>query len=166
MYTFERWNSTNWIRCWRYLYLWCSGGSEGIIKFYTSYFHNLICFFINKPQKILINARKNSKKIIFLVTDGYSNGKDPVPIATKLKEGGVTIFTIGISKLSNKRFPFREWHRTKLYFFSKGIQSGNYIELYNISSAPEEGHSFLLDSFSHFESLARKALHAGEWFFK
>ncbi|XP_037922099.1 sushi, von Willebrand factor type A, EGF and pentraxin domain-containing protein 1-like isoform X3 [Hermetia illucens] len=90
---------------------------------------------LEEAKKILINARKNSKKIIFLVTDGYSNGKDPVPIATKLKESGVTIFTIG-------------------------IQSGNYIELYNISSAPEEGHSFLLDSFSHFESLARKALHA------
>lgn len=42
-----------------------------------------------------------------------------------------------------------------------GIQTGNYAELYNISSAPGEEHSFLLDSFTQFESLARKALHSG-----
>lgn len=42
----------------------------------------------------------------------------------------------------------------------KGIQSGNSAELYNISSSPGEAHSFLLDSFTQFESLARKALHS------
>lgn len=38
---------------------------------------------------------------------------------------------------------------------------GNYAELYNISSYPGEEHSFLLDSFAQFESMARKALHSG-----
>lgn len=46
--------------------------------------------------------------------------------------------------------------------FLLGIQSGNYVELFNISSSPGEEHSFLLDSFAQFESLARKALHSGE----
>lgn len=39
---------------------------------------------------------------------------------------------------------------------------GNYAELYNISSHPGEEHSFLLDSFAQFESMARKALHNGK----
>lgn len=43
-----------------------------------------------------------------------------------------------------------------------GIQAGNSAELYNISSSPRDEHSFLLDSFTQFESLARKALHSGK----
>lgn len=41
-----------------------------------------------------------------------------------------------------------------------GIQTGNYGELFNISSSPKESFNFLLDSFIQFESLARKALHS------
>lgn len=59
-----------------------------------------------------------------------------MPIAEKLKNDNVTIITFG-------------------------IQSGNYAELHEISSDPGEEHSFLLDSFTQFESLARKALHSG-----
>lgn len=89
-----------------------------------------------ESKKIFEGGRLGSKKLIFLVTDGFSNGRDPVPIANELKQDNITIYTIG-------------------------IQSGNYEELYNISSSPGQVHSYLLDSFSQFESLARKALHAG-----
>lgn len=43
-----------------------------------------------------------------------------------------------------------------------GIQTGNYAEMIELSSDPENEHSFLLDSFVQFESLARRALHTGE----
>lgn len=64
-----------------------------------------------------------------------------MPIAEKLKSENITIITFG-------------------------IQSGNYAELYNISSSPNHKHSFLLDGFSQFESLARKALHSGTFIHK
>lgn len=81
-------------------------------------------------------ARRHSKKIICLITDGFSNGQNPLPIAEKLKNDNVTIITFG-------------------------IQTGNYAELHQLSSEPGEEHSFLLDSFAQFESLARNALHSG-----
>ncbi|KAK9871010.1 hypothetical protein WA026_009970 [Henosepilachna vigintioctopunctata] len=87
-----------------------------------------------KAQKIFEKSRNSSKKVLFLITDGFSNGGDPVPIAEDLKKQGITIFTIG-------------------------IRNGNYRELYKISSEPGEVHSYLLDSFEEFESLARRALH-------
>lgn len=59
-----------------------------------------------------------------------------MPIADKLKADNVTIITFG-------------------------IQSGNFAELFQLSSQPGNEHSFLLDSFTQFESLARKALHTG-----
>lgn len=62
-----------------------------------------------------------------------------MPIANKLKADNVTIITFG-------------------------IQSGNFAELHQLSSEPGHEHSFLLDSFSQFESLARKALHTGTVF--
>lgn len=74
--------------------------------------------------------------MIFLITDGFSNGNDPVPLALKLKEDNVTIFSVG-------------------------IENGNQAELYNVSSLPQKEHCFLLESFPQFESLARKALHFG-----
>lgn len=88
-------------------------------------------------QSILTKARRHSKKIICLITDGFSNGDDPMPIAAKLKADNVTIITFG-------------------------IQSGNFDELYQLSSEPRNEHSFLLSSFAQFESLARKALHTGK----
>ncbi|XP_055618198.1 sushi, von Willebrand factor type A, EGF and pentraxin domain-containing protein 1-like [Toxorhynchites rutilus septentrionalis] len=90
---------------------------------------------LKEAEDIFKVARVESKKIIFLITDGFSNGPDPVPLAVKLKRKNVVIYSIG-------------------------IQSGNLAELYNISSAPGENHSYLLDSFNHFETLARKALHS------
>lgn len=89
---------------------------------------------LREAQDIFRFARRASKKLIFLVTDGFSNGPSPISIADDLKQQNITIYTIG-------------------------IQSGNYGELYNIASSPGELHSYLLDSFSQFESLARKALH-------
>lgn len=60
-----------------------------------------------------------------------------MPIAAELKAKNVTIITFG-------------------------IQSGNFAELNQLSSEPVANeHSFLLDSFAQFESLARKALHTG-----
>lgn len=72
--------------------------------------------------------------MICLITDGFSNGEDPLPIAQDLKADNVTIITFG-------------------------IESGNYAELNQLSSEPGNEHTFLLDSFAQFESLARKALH-------
>lgn len=74
--------------------------------------------------------------MVFLVTDGYSSGENPVPFSNDLKLNQVTVFTIG-------------------------IRNGNYKELYELSSAPGEFYSYLLDSFEEFESLARRALHVG-----
>lgn len=80
------------------------------------------------------NSRADAEKVLFLITDGYSNGGDPIPVANELKQSQVTIFTIGIS-------------------------NGNIKELYEIATQPGELHSYLLDSFEEFESLARRALH-------
>lgn len=85
------------------------------------------------------NSRNTSKKVLFLITDGFSNGGDPVPLANELKSKQVTIFTIG-------------------------IQNGNYKELYELSTEPGELYSYLLDSFQEFEGLARRALHVGNYF--
>lgn len=74
--------------------------------------------------------------MLFLITDGFSNGGDPVPLARDLKKQQVTIFTIG-------------------------IQNGNYKELHELATTPGEMHSYLLDSFKEFEGLARRALHVG-----
>lgn len=74
--------------------------------------------------------------MIFLITDGYSNGGDPRPIAASLREFGVEIFTFGI------------WQ-------------GNIRELNDMASHPKEDHCYLLHSFTEFEALARRALHEG-----
>jgi NAD(P)H-hydrate repair Nnr-like enzyme with NAD(P)H-hydrate epimerase domain len=87
-------------------------------------------------QEIFQRSRNNSKKVLFLITDGFSNGGDPIPLANELKKKQVTIFTIG-------------------------IQNGNYKELYELASSPGEFYSYLLDSFQEFENLARRALHVG-----
>ena len=85
-------------------------------------------------QEIFSRARSNSKKYIFLISDGFSNGRNPIEMAEELKsEKNVTIFTIG-------------------------IQSGNSNELLNISSSPKDKHGFLLGSFLQFERLVRNAL--------
>uniref|UniRef100_A0A8C0BA79 Sushi, von Willebrand factor type A, EGF and pentraxin domain-containing protein 1 n=1 Tax=Buteo japonicus TaxID=224669 RepID=A0A8C0BA79_9AVES len=85
-------------------------------------------------QQILQHARGNATKVIFLITDGYSNGGDPRPIAASLREFGVEIFTFGI------------WQ-------------GNIRELNDMASHPKEDHCYLLHSFTEFEALARRALH-------
>uniref|UniRef100_A0A8C9NBQ1 Sushi, von Willebrand factor type A, EGF and pentraxin domain-containing protein 1 n=1 Tax=Serinus canaria TaxID=9135 RepID=A0A8C9NBQ1_SERCA len=85
-------------------------------------------------QQILRHARGNATKVIFLITDGYSNGGDPRPIAASLRELGVEIFTFGI------------WQ-------------GNIRELNDMASHPKEDHCYLLHSFTEFEALARRALH-------
>ncbi|CAH1105370.1 unnamed protein product [Psylliodes chrysocephalus] len=91
---------------------------------------------LKKAKEIFESSDRNdSKKVLFLITDGYSNGGDPIPVAKELKRDLVTIFTIG-------------------------IRNGNYKELYDISSTPGEYYSYLLDSFNEFESLARRALHS------
>ena len=87
-------------------------------------------------QEIFQRSRNDSQKVLFLITDGFSNGGDPIPLANDLKKAQVKIFTIG-------------------------IQNGNYRELYDLASSPGEFYSYLLDSFQEFESLARRALHVG-----
>ena len=88
-------------------------------------------------QDILQKGRKDRKKAVFLITDGFSNGGDPRMAAKLLKESGATVFTFG-------------------------IRTGNVEELYDIASEPGYIHSYLLDSFPEFEALARRALHRGD----
>lgn len=111
-----------------------------------------------------------------------------MPIAQKLKADNITIVTFGkfefhlIKALNKFSDDYQAHQKCEILYnliFKKqlilivnlhnneniiGIQTGNYAELYNISSAPGEEHSFLLDSFTQFESLARKALHSGNLF--
>ena len=89
------------------------------------------------PQQILRNSRVNATKVIFLITDGYSNGGDPRPVAAALRERGVEIFTLGI------------WQ-------------GNIRELHDMASSPKDQHCYLVHNFEEFEALARYALHEGE----
>lgn len=121
---------------------------------------------LNHRQRIMAKGRKHSRKLVCLITDGFSNGMDPVPIAQELKADNITIMTIGENKIfisSNNNVQYQHRNQTSLFSSNiQGIQSGNSVELHNIASAPGEDHSFLLDSFSQFESLARKALHNGE----
>lgn len=84
--------------------------------------------------QILRHSRENATKVIFLITDGYSNGGDPRPVAASLRDFGVEIFTFGI------------WQ-------------GNIRELNDMASAPKDEHCYLLHSFEEFEALARRALH-------
>lgn len=88
-------------------------------------------------QQILRQSRENATKVIILITDGYSNGGDPRPVAAALRERGVEIFTLGI------------WQ-------------GNIRELHDMASHPKDQHCYLVHNFAEFEALARRALHEGE----
>ncbi|XP_071636943.1 sushi, von Willebrand factor type A, EGF and pentraxin domain-containing protein 1 [Temnothorax longispinosus] len=83
---------------------------------------------------ILEKGRETASKVVFLITDGFSNGGDPRPAADLLKNTGATVFTFG-------------------------IRTGNVEELHDIASHPGYTHSYFLDSFAEFEALARRALH-------
>ncbi|XP_071491017.1 LOW QUALITY PROTEIN: sushi, von Willebrand factor type A, EGF and pentraxin domain-containing protein 1-like [Diadema antillarum] len=85
-------------------------------------------------KKVLEAARPNSTKSVFLLTDGLSNGPNPVPVAELLKDDGVEVFTFG-------------------------IRDGYIPELLQMASARKDEHCYILDSFAEFEALARRALH-------
>lgn len=85
-------------------------------------------------QEILESGRPEARKLVFLVTDGFSNGNDPRRAASLLKGLGATIFTFG-------------------------VQTGNVDELRDIATGPS--HCYFSSSFTEFETLARKALHKG-----
>ncbi|KAM9717511.1 LOW QUALITY PROTEIN: sushi, von Willebrand factor type A, EGF and pentraxin domain-containing protein 1 [Menidia menidia] len=87
-----------------------------------------------RAAQILRQSRGNATRVIFLITDGYSNGGDPRPVAAALRGRGVEIFTLGI------------WQ-------------GNIRELHDMASPPKDQHCFLLHNFNEFEALARRALH-------
>ncbi|XP_060574827.1 LOW QUALITY PROTEIN: sushi, von Willebrand factor type A, EGF and pentraxin domain-containing protein 1-like [Ruditapes philippinarum] len=87
-----------------------------------------------EAKKVLTNARETSNKAIFLVTDGFSNGGNPRPVAQSLRQQGIKIFTFG-------------------------IQNGNVRELYDFASHPKNESTYILDSFEEFEALAKRALH-------
>ncbi|XP_061525630.1 sushi, von Willebrand factor type A, EGF and pentraxin domain-containing protein 1 isoform X5 [Phycodurus eques] len=87
-----------------------------------------------RAAQILRHSRANASKVIFLITDGYSNGGDPRPVAAALRERGVEIFTLGI------------WQ-------------GNIRELHDMASHPKDQHCYLVHNFAEFEALARRALH-------
>lgn len=88
-------------------------------------------------QQVLRNSRENATKVIFLITDGYSNGGDPRPVAAVLRRSGVKIFTLGI------------WQ-------------GNIRELHDMASYPKDQHCYFVHNFDEFEALARRALHEGK----
>ncbi|XP_049280450.1 sushi, von Willebrand factor type A, EGF and pentraxin domain-containing protein 1-like [Anopheles funestus] len=93
---------------------------------------------LKEAEDIFADSRRSEthpdglERIIFLITDGYSNGQSPIPIAQRLKRSGVKIFTIG-------------------------IETGNDEELASIVTSTE--HRYLLSSFEQFETLVRQALH-------
>ncbi|XP_074480016.1 sushi, von Willebrand factor type A, EGF and pentraxin domain-containing protein 1 isoform X1 [Sebastes fasciatus] len=87
-----------------------------------------------RAAQILRHSRANATKVIFLITDGYSNGGDPRPVAAALRERNVEIFTLGI------------WQ-------------GNIRELHDMASHPKDQHCYLVHNFAEFEALARHALH-------
>ncbi|XP_018585768.2 sushi, von Willebrand factor type A, EGF and pentraxin domain-containing protein 1 isoform X1 [Scleropages formosus] len=87
-----------------------------------------------QAAQILHHSRQNATRAIFLITDGYSNGGDPRPVAARLREQGVEVFTFGI------------WQ-------------GNIRELSDMASHPKEEHCYLVHNFAEFEALARHALH-------
>ncbi|TKS92959.1 Sushi, von [Collichthys lucidus] len=89
---------------------------------------------VSSQEQILRHSRGNATKVIFLITDGYSNGGDPRPVAAALRERGVEIFTLGI------------WQ-------------GNIRELHDMASQPKDQHCYLVHNFAEFEALARRALH-------
>lgn len=70
------------------------------------------------------------------MTDGFSNGGDPRPVAQRLKREGVKIFTFG-------------------------IKDGFVWELQEMASEPKNETCYILESFEEFEALAKRALHAG-----
>lgn len=51
---------------------------------------------MRKADEVLAASDRAVPQVVFLVTDGFSNGGDPKPVARKLKSRGVTIFTFGI----------------------------------------------------------------------
>ncbi|XP_040039010.2 sushi, von Willebrand factor type A, EGF and pentraxin domain-containing protein 1 isoform X1 [Gasterosteus aculeatus] len=87
-----------------------------------------------RAAQILRHSRANATRAIFLITDGYSNGGDPRPVAAALRERSVEIFTLGI------------WQ-------------GNIKELHDMASQPKDQHCYLVHNFAEFEALARHALH-------
>ena len=87
-------------------------------------------------QRVLRSSRPTARKAVFLITDGWSNAGDPVPVAQQLQANDVEMFTFG-------------------------IRQGNPEELTAMASHPAEEHTYILDSFDEFESLARRALHEG-----
>nr|XP_046174411.1 sushi, von Willebrand factor type A, EGF and pentraxin domain-containing protein 1-like isoform X1 [Oncorhynchus gorbuscha] len=87
-----------------------------------------------RAAQILRHSRANATKVIFLITDGYSNGGDPRPVAAALRAQGVEIYTLGI------------WQ-------------GNIRELNDMASHPKDQHCYLVHNFAEFEALARRALH-------
>ena len=85
---------------------------------------------------MLKHGRRDASKAVFLITDGYSNGGNPIPVAKQITDSGVQMFTFG-------------------------IRNGNCVELYDMASEPKREHLYILDSFEEFEALARRALHGG-----
>ena len=85
---------------------------------------------------MLRSARPDAKKVLFLITDGYSNSGDPRPVARRLRQNSVDIFTFG-------------------------IRDGNFVELCDMASDDKHEHVYILNSFQEFEALARRALHEG-----
>ena len=81
-------------------------------------------------------ARPDARKVLFLITDGYSNSGDPRPVARRLRQDSVEVFTFG-------------------------IRDGNFVELCDMASDDKHEHVYILNSFEEFEALARRALHEG-----
>ncbi|XP_078613327.1 sushi, von Willebrand factor type A, EGF and pentraxin domain-containing protein 1-like isoform X2 [Branchiostoma floridae x Branchiostoma japonicum] len=85
---------------------------------------------LQKARELFQSSRSAAKKVLVLLTDGYSNGNlSPGPQAATLRSSGVEVFAIGIGGY-------------------------RYSELQAIASVPYGYHIYFYDTFNDFNQLA------------
>ncbi|XP_046385384.1 sushi, von Willebrand factor type A, EGF and pentraxin domain-containing protein 1-like isoform X2 [Ischnura elegans] len=117
-----------------------------------------------EAEAILRHARRGVRRAVFLITDGYSNGGDPRPVAQRLKatrstrgsrrnlEGGDDNKEEGSGGRKSDRSS-----QSNVEIFTFGIKNGNTEEL--LAMATDREHTFIVGSFREFEALGRRAFH-------
>ncbi|XP_071447796.1 sushi, von Willebrand factor type A, EGF and pentraxin domain-containing protein 1-like [Hetaerina americana] len=116
-----------------------------------------------EAEAILRHARRGVRRAVFLITDGYSNGGDPRPVAQRLKEmrssrGSRRNHEDGADKeegSDGRKSSKNNQHGVEIFTF--GIKNGNTEEL--LAMATDKEHTFIVGSFKEFEALGRRAFH-------
>ncbi|XP_033116115.1 sushi, von Willebrand factor type A, EGF and pentraxin domain-containing protein 1-like [Anneissia japonica] len=57
---------------------------------------------LTQAETLLKNGRNDAPRLVILLTDGQSNGGDPIPKANEMKRDGITIFSIGLGQGINQ----------------------------------------------------------------